>query len=86
MKQYELKWLHRGQQRPYGDSHYDCEIHTIEEMSDEEILKITQETGRLPYEEWKKRSGNIDDYFKGYYTITKTSYGYLYKGVYPYDD
>jgi hypothetical protein len=86
MKQYELKWLRHGQQRPYGDSYYDCEIHTDEEMTDEEILKITKETGRLPKEEWDKRKNNIGDYFRGYYTIEKTSYGYLYHGVYPYDD
>lgn len=86
VKQYELKWLKHGQTRPYGDSHYICEIHTQDEMSDEEILKITREVGRLPYKEWKERSGNIVDYFKGYYTIEKTDYGYLYKGVYPYDD
>ena len=55
-------------------------------MTDSEILSITKEEGRLPYEEWKKRRNNINDYFKGYYTIEKTSYGYLYKGVYPYDD
>lgn len=85
MKQYELKWLRRGQQHPYGDSYYDCEIHTTEEMSDEEILKITKETGRLPYEQWKNHK-TMDEYFRGYYTIIKTNYGYLYKGVYPYDD
>ena len=86
MKQYELKWLEHGQRRPYGDSYYTCEIHTEEEMTDDEILTITEEKGRLPYEEWKKRMGNVDDYFKGHYTIEKTDYGYLYKGVYPYDD
>ena len=86
MKQYELKWLERGQRRSYGDSYYTCEIHTESEMTDDEILLITNEQGRLPYEEWRKRMGNIMDYFKGYYTIEKTNYGYLYKGVYPYDD
>jgi hypothetical protein len=56
-------------------------------MTDEEILAITKETGRLPYEEWKKQGlKSMKDYFRGYYTITKTDYGYLYKGVYPYDD
>ena len=55
-------------------------------MTDDEILDITKEKGRLPYEEWKKRRNNISDYFKGYYTIEKTNYGYLYHGVYPYDD
>ena len=86
MKQYELKWLEHGQRRSYGDSYYTCEIHTKEEMTDDEILSITKEKGRLPYEEWKKRRNNINDYFRWYYTIEKTTYGYLYKGVYPYDD
>ena len=82
----ELKWLQHGQQRAYGDSYYTCEIHTKQELEDKDILALTKETGRLPYKEWRKRMGNICDYFKGYYTIEKTSYGYLYKGVYPYDD
>ena len=86
MKQYELKWLEHGQRRSYGDSYYICEIRTKEEMTNDEILSITKEEGRLPYEEWKKRRNNICDYFKGYYTIEKTDYGYLYHGVYPYDD
>ena len=86
IKQYDLKWLEHGQRHSYGDSHYTCEIHTEDIMTDNEILFITDEKGRLPYEEWKKRIGNMSDYFKGYYTIEKTSYGYLYKGVYPYDD
>ena len=86
MKQYELKWLERGQRHSYGNSYNTCEIHTESEMTDDEILLITNEEGRLPYEEWRKRMGNMEDYFKGYYTIEKTNYGYLYKGVYPYDD
>lgn len=82
----KLVWKKHGQIRPYGDSHYDCEIHTKEELSDADILQLTKETGRLPYEEWKKKRNNISDYFKGYYTIEKTNYGYFYHGVYPYDD
>lgn len=82
----ELKWVERGQRHAYGDSFYTCEIHTKQELTDDEILELTKEKGRLPYEEWRKRMGNISDYFRGYYTITKTDYGYLYKGVYPYDD
>ena len=82
----ELVWKHRGQKHAYGDSHYECEIHTEQELSDEDILDLTQERGRLPYNEWKKKVSNINEYFKGYYTIEKTSYGYFYHGVYPYDD
>ena len=86
IKQYELKWIERGQRCYRSNAYYTCEIYTEDEMADDEILFITNEKGRLPYEEWKKRKNNINDYFKGYYTIEKTSYGYLYKGVYPYDD
>lgn len=83
----ELKWIESGQRHPYGDMFYTCEIHTTQELTDEDILDLTKEKGRLPYEEWKVRGANsFDDYFKGYYTIEKTDYGYLYKGVYPYDD
>jgi hypothetical protein len=82
----ELVWKHRGQKHPYGDLHYECEIHTEQELSDEDILDLTGERGRLPYKEWKDKISNIDDYFKGYYTIQKTQYGYFYHGVYPYDD
>ena len=81
----ELKWTHCGQIHAYGDSHYDCELHTKQELSEKDILRLVGEN-RLPYEEWRKRMGNMDDYFKGYYTITKTDYGYFYHGVYPYDD
>ena len=82
----DLKWKHRGQKHPYGDSHYECEIHTQDNLSDEDILNLTDEKGRLPYKEWKEKINNINDYFKGYYTIQKTPYGYFYHGVYPYDD
>lgn len=81
----KLIWQHCGQKNPYGDSHYECEIHTNQELSDEDILDLTDEKGRLPYKEWKK-CDDINDYFKGYYTIKKTDYGYYYHGVYPYDD
>ena len=59
MKQYELKWIEHGQRRSYGDSYYTCEIYTEDEMADDEILFITDEKGRLPYEEWKKRKNNM---------------------------
>lgn len=82
----ELVWKHHGQKHAYGDSHYECEIHTNQELSDDDILDLTDERGRLPYKEWKEKISNINDYFKGYYTIKKTDYGYYYHGVYPYDD
>lgn len=82
----ELKWTHCGQKHAYGDSHYECEIHTQEVLDENTILNLVNNGNRLPYEEWRKRMGSAADYFKGYYTITKTGYGYFYHGVYPYDD
>ena len=51
MKQYELKWLRHGQQRPYGDSYYDCEIHTTEEMTDEEIIAEVNKIKKYRFEQ-----------------------------------
>lgn len=82
----EVKAIKHGQYRPYDDTHIIFEIHTDEQLSDDTILKLCNETGRLPYEEWKSRIGNMGDYFKGWYKITPTDYGYLYEGLYPYDD
>ena len=82
----ELKWTHCGQKHAYGDSHYECEIHTQEELEEKDILLLVNNGRRLPKEEWQKRHGDINEYFRGYYTIVKTSYGYFYHGVYPYDD
>ena len=82
----ELKWTHCGQKHAYGDSHYECEIHTQEELEEKDILLLVNNGRRLPKEEWQKRHGDINEYFRGYYTITKTNYGYFYHGVYPYDD
>ena len=82
----ELKWTHYGQKHAYGDSHYECEIHTQEELEEKDILLLVNNGRRLPYKEWKKRHRDINEYFRGYYTITKTNYGYFYHGVYPYDD
>ena len=84
----ELKWTHCGQKHAYGDSHYECEIHTQEVLEEKDILLLVNNGSRLPYEEWKERTVgyNPDVYFRGYYIITKTDYGYFYHGVYPYDD
>jgi hypothetical protein len=91
IKQYdvELIWTHSGQRHAYGDSHYECEIHTKEDIPEKDILLLVNNGKRLPYEEWKAKSVdvfNMDIYFLGYYTIKKTDYGYFYHGVYPYDD
>lgn len=83
----ELKWVKRGQYRPYDDMHYICEIHTEEEIPEKDILLLVENGRRLPKAEWNIRSKQcFDDIFRGYYTIEKTDYGYRYYGVDPYDD
>jgi hypothetical protein len=82
----ELKWVHCGQKHAYGDSHYECEIHTPDVMEEKELLLLVNNGNRLPYEEWRLHTGNAEVYFRGYYTLEKTTYGYYYHGVYPYDD
>lgn len=81
----ELNWVHRGQKHAYGDSHYICEIHTQDIIPEKDLLLLVGNT-RLPYNVWKERINSAAEYFKGYYTLEKTTYGYLYHGVYPYDD
>lgn len=81
----ELKWTKCGQYHAYGDSHYVCEIHTDEELTKEQILKLVK-NHRLPYAEWSKNFGDPNVYFSGYYQISKQSYGYRYEGVDPYTD
>ena len=44
------------------------------------------QTVKLPKEEWQKGTGDIMVYFTGWYTITKTDYGYKYIGCEPYTD
>lgn len=82
----EIKWTQCGQRHAYGDSFYVAEIHTDEELSEEQILKLVDNRSRLPYAEWQKAFGNPVIYFSGYYTITKTSYGYRYDGCEPFTD
>ena len=86
----ELKVIHTGQYHAYGDTHREYEIHmTNEEIcttSIDEILKLCDNGSKLPKDEWQARTGNIDDYFKGYYTLMSTDFGYVYHGVEPYTD
>ena len=80
-----VKWTHAGQYRPYGDTFRECEIYTDSPLSEEEILSLAKNGSKLPKEEWKK-SNDICIYFTGWYTITKTDYGYKYVGCEPYTD
>lgn len=83
----ELNWTHVGQYHAYGDTYRECEIHTPDILEDNEVLLLVQEKHKLPKEEWKVKSQNdIMVYFRGWYTIDKTDYGYKYIGCEPYDD
>ena len=82
----EIKWKRCGQWHAYGDTHRECEIHTDEEMSDKEILARLGETGKMEESVFKNTEKTMEQYFRGYYTIKKTPYGYYYHGIEPYDD
>ncbi len=82
----DLKWTHSGQYRPYGDTFRECEIHTPDVLEESDILLLVRNRGKLPKEVWKQQYDDINAYFKGWYTITKTEYGYKYVGCEPYTD
>ena len=88
----EIKQTHAGQYNPYGDSFYEWEIHLQEgvELEPEEVLPYC--FGELSKrkvqtkEEWQQACGDAGKYFAGYYTLTKTPYGYKYVVCSPYTD
>lgn len=82
----ELKWTHVGQYHAYGDTFRECEIHTPDTLEESDILMLVGNGKKLPKEEWKNGNGDIMVYFTGWYTITKTDYGYKYEGCEPYTD
>lgn len=82
----ELKWTHCGQYHAYGDTFRECEIHTPDTLEGQTILNLVHNGSKLPKEEWKNHTGDIMVYFTGWYTITKTDYGYKYIGCEPYTD
>ena len=82
-----LNWVHSGQYHPYGDTFRECEIHTNEIIDEKDILIMVNNGSKLPKEEWKKNHLNSACiYFRGWYTIEKTNYGYKYIGCEPYTD
>ncbi len=81
-----VEWMSCGQDHPCGDTHRRCEIHTLEQLTDSDILDLVNEHSKLPKSEFDKGGLSMAQYFAGYYTIEKTTYGYFYHGVEPYDD
>jgi hypothetical protein len=82
----ELKWTHCGQKHAYGDTFRECEIHTPDTLEENDILLLVGNGHKLPKAEWQKNTDDISIYFGGWYTITKTEYGYKYIGCEPYTD
>lgn len=81
----ELNWVHVGQYNAYGDTHRICEITTNEKLDESVILSLVGNGSKLPEDKWKN-AGDATVYFRGYYTLKKTNYGYLYHAVEPYCD
>ena len=82
----ELKWTHCGQKHAYGDTFRECEIHTPDVLEENDILLLVGNGHKLPKAEWKENNDDMSIYFGGWYTITKTEYGYKYVGCEPYTD
>lgn len=87
---FECKCIHGGQYRPYGDTFIVYDINT--NCLDKDIVVDMVKTVIRPYdknvpvkEEWTKLEGP-DNYFRGYYTIEKTSTGWRYTKCEPFTD
>ena len=86
-----LKIKSAGQSKPYGDSEYEWELTTKEDIDEAELLAFCQRLLRKntqTYEEWQKGHNNSASiYFRGYYTLVKrTSDMWIYRVVEPYCD
>jgi hypothetical protein len=83
----QVTWIHVGQYRPYGDTFRVAEIHTECELSTAEILALVN-NGNVPSKEEYDVLPNrtVMDYFRGWYFIERTSYGYKYTKQEPYTD
>ena len=86
-----LKIKAAGQSKPYGDSEYEWELITKEDIDEAELLAFCQRLLRKntqTYEEWQKGHNNSASiYFRGYYTLVKrTSDMWIYRVVEPYCD
>lgn len=86
-----LKIKAAGQSKPYGDSEYEWELTTKEDIDEAELLAFCQRLLReniQTYEEWRMGHNNSASiYFRGYYTLVKkTSDTWIYRIVEPYCD
>lgn len=96
MEKLKVEQIQSAQDKPYGDFFRKWKI-TTEEQDIEKIRKYCLENlakKELPeYQEFLKNiryggaeSGNADYYFRGYYTLGRTDYGYLFILGEPYAD
>ena len=85
-----LKIKSAGQSKPYGDSEYEWELTTKEDIDEAEWLAWWRRLLRKntqTYEEWRKGNISASIYFRGYYTLVKrTSDTWIYRVVEPYCD
>ena len=85
-----LKIKAAGQSKPYGDSEYEWELITKEDIDEAELLAFCQRFLRKntqTYEEWRRGNISASIYFRGYYTLVKrTSDTWIYRVVEPYCD
>lgn len=81
---------HTGQYRPYGDTFrvYNIETTCLDKDIVIDMVKtfIAPNDKNVPVkEEWSKLEGPVN-YFRGYYTIEKTSTGWKYTKCEPFTD
>lgn len=85
-----IKTRSAGQSKPYGDSEYEWELTTKEDIDEAELLAFCQRLLRKntqTYEEWRRGNTSASIYFRGYYTLVKrTSDTWIYRVVEPYCD
>lgn len=85
-----IKTRAAGQSKPYGDSEYEWELTTEEDIDEAELLAFCQRLLRKntqTYEEWRRGNTSASIYFRGYYTLVKkTPDTWIYRVVEPYCD
>ena len=86
-----LKIKAAGQSKPYGDSEYEWELTTKEDIDEAELLAFCQRLLRKntqTYEEWRRgHNDSASIHFRGYYTLVKRTSGmWIYRVVEPYCD
>ena len=82
----ELNWTHVGQYNPYGATYRVCEIHTSEELNDADICLLVGNKTKPSKAAWDAKDLTAEEYFRGWYKVEKTDYGYLYTECEPYTD